>query len=277
MVARDLDLPYSPAHAVLSIRTAARPQRPEHAKDFPMLATTRKDTIENIIRLLNDPRLFREQAYIGGKWRSAETGAVCPVTNPSTGAVIGTVPNLGVKETRTAIDAAAAAFPAWRALLPQQRAALIRRWYDLIIENAEDLAVLMTAEQGKPLAEARGEIQYAASFVEWFAEESKRVNVEGVTPHLPDCAMTVRREPVGVTAAVTPWNFPSAMITRKAAAALAAGCPMVVRPANETPFSALALAELGERAGLPAGFSRWSPVIRRPSSANCAPTRWCAR
>jgi succinate-semialdehyde dehydrogenase len=218
-----------------------------------MLASSMKETAENVIRMLRDPCLFREQAYIGGKWRSAENGRVCVVTNPSTGAVIGTVPNMGAAETRAAIDAAAAAFPAWRALLPQERAARLRRWHELMVEHAEDLAVLMTFEQGKPLAEARGEIQYAASFTEWFAEEAKRVNVENVTPHLPDCAMTVRRAPVGVSAAVTPWNFPSAMITRKAAAALAAGCPMVVRPASETPFSALALAELGERAGLSAG------------------------
>src|SRR5690606_8840844 len=137
--------------------------------------------------------------------------------------------------------------------LPQERSVRLRRWYELMLENREDLAVIMTAEQGKPLAESRGEIDYAAGFVEWFAEEAKRVNVESVTPHLPDCAMVIRREPIGVTAAVTPWNFPSAMITRKAAAALAAGCPMVVRPATETPFSALALAELAERAGIPAG------------------------
>lgn len=212
-----------------------------------------KDVSQNPIRLLRDPRLFREQAYIGGKWSSAETGRVCAVTNPSTGGTIGTVPNMGAAETRSAIGAAATAFPAWRALLPQDRAARLRRWYELLVEHREDLAVLVTLEQGKPLAEAREEILYAASFVEWFAEEARRVNVESVTAHLPDCAMVVRREPIGVTAAVTPWNFPSAMVTRKAAAALAAGCPMVVRPATETPFSALALAELGERAGLPPG------------------------
>ncbi|WP_119459436.1 NAD-dependent succinate-semialdehyde dehydrogenase [Rhodospirillaceae bacterium SYSU D60014] len=211
------------------------------------------DGLESVTGLLRDARLFREQAYIDGKWRPADGGAVCEVTNPSTGASIGWVPDMGVAETRAAIAAAAAAFPSWRALLPQERSARLRRWYELMIDNREDLAIIMTAEQGKPLSESRGEIDYAAGFVEWFAEEAKRVNVEGITPHLPDCSMILRREPIGVTAAVTPWNFPSAMITRKAAAALAAGCPMVVRPAAETPFSALALAELAERAGIPAG------------------------
>jgi len=221
-------------------------------EEYPMLAR-KKEGFESVTGRLRDPRLFREQAYIGGKWRPADDGSVSAVTNPSTGAPIGCVPDMGAAETKAAIDAAAAAFPAWRALLPQERSVRLRRWYELMLENREDLAVIMTAEQGKPLAESRGEIDYAAGFVEWFAEEAKRVNVESVTPHLPDCAMVIRREPIGVTAAVTPWNFPSAMITRKAAAALAAGCPMVVRPATETPFSALALAELAERAGIPAG------------------------
>ncbi|MGQ9370276.1 NAD-dependent succinate-semialdehyde dehydrogenase [Azospirillum sp. A39] len=208
---------------------------------------------ENPLRRLTDPRLFREQAYVGGKWRSARDGAVLAVTNPSTAATIGHVPDLGAADAEAAIAAAQAALPAWSAALPQERAAVLRRWHGEMIANREDLAVLMTAEQGKPLAEARGEIDYAASFVEWFAEEARRVNVETVTPHLPDCTMSVRRVPVGVAAAVTPWNFPSAMITRKAAAALAAGCPMVVRPASETPYSALALAELADRAGVPPG------------------------
>jgi succinate-semialdehyde dehydrogenase len=211
---------------------------------------------------LNDPRLFREQAYIGGKWTAAQDGKVIAVTNPATGAQLGVVPALGAAETEAAIAAAAAAFPAWRRLLPQQRAACLRRWYELMLAAKDDLALIMTLEQGKPLAEAEGEIAYAASFVEWFAEQAKRVDVEGVTPHLANRQMSVRREPIGVTAAVTPWNFPSAMITRKAAAALAAGCPMVVRPASETPYSALALAELAERAGIPAGvFS----VVTGPS------------
>jgi succinate-semialdehyde dehydrogenase len=211
------------------------------------------DLTETNLTRLGDPRLFREQAYIGGRWCSAESGAVCAVTNPSTGAFLGTVPDMGAGETRAAIDAAASALPAWRAKLPQERAAILRRWHDLMLANREDLALLMTLEQGKPLAEARGEIDYAASFIAWFAEEGRRLDIEGITPHLPDCTMSLRREPVGVVAAVTPWNFPSAMLTRKAAAALAAGCTVIARPATETPYSALVLAELGERAGLPAG------------------------
>jgi aspartate-semialdehyde dehydrogenase len=207
----------------------------------------------NALSNLKDPRLFREQAYVDGKWTAARDGRVIEVTNPATGGQLGVVPALGAAETEAAIAAAAEAFPAWRKLLPQERAARLRRWHQLMLEAQADLALLMTLEQGKPLAEAEGEIAYAASFIEWFAEEARRVNVEGITPHLPNRQMSVRREPVGVVAAVTPWNFPSAMITRKAAAALAAGCPIVVRPASETPYSALALAELAERAGIPAG------------------------
>jgi succinate-semialdehyde dehydrogenase len=210
-------------------------------------------TARNELSNLKDPRLFREQAYIGGKWTAAADGKVIAITNPASGARLGVVPALGAAETELAIAAAAKAFPAWRRLLPQERAARLRRWYELMIDARADLALLMTLEQGKPLAEAEGEIAYAASFIEWFAEEAKRVNVEGITPHLPNRQMSVRREPIGVVAAITPWNFPSAMITRKAAAALAAGCPIVVRPASETPYSALALAELAERAGIPAG------------------------
>jgi len=207
----------------------------------------------NELSNLRDPRLFREHAYVGGKWTAAQSGKVIAVRNPASGEQLGVVPALGAAETEAAIAAAAKAYPAWRRLLPQQRAAYLRRWYELMTLARDDLALLMTLEQGKPLADAQGEIEYAASFVEWFAEEGKRVNVEGVTPHLPSREMGVRREPVGVAAAITPWNFPSAMITRKAAAALAAGCPMVVRPASETPYSALALAELADRAGIPAG------------------------
>ncbi len=219
-------------------------------------------TARNELSRLNDPRLFREQAYVGGKWTAALDGSVVAVTNPATGEQLGVVPALGGAETEAAIMAAAAAFPAWRKLLPQQRGAILRRWYELMIAAKDDLALIMTLEQGKPLAESEGEIAYAASFIEWFAEEARRVNVEGITPHLPNRQMSVRREPIGVVAAITPWNFPSAMITRKAAAALAAGCPMVVRPASETPYSALALAELAERAGIPAGvFS----VVTGPS------------
>jgi len=202
---------------------------------------------------LTDVHLHRERAFIGGQWVEAPSGDVRVVTNASTDRVLGTIPMLGVEETRSAIDAAARALPGWRALLPQERARFLRRWFELIVENKEDLALLMTLEQGKPLDDSRGEIDYAASFVEWYAEEAKRVNVEGVSPHLPDRTMIVRREPLGVVALVTPWNFPTAMITRKAGAALGAGCTIVIRPANETPFSATALGALAERAGLPAG------------------------
>jgi aspartate-semialdehyde dehydrogenase len=202
---------------------------------------------------LTDPRLFREFASIGGRWCSAHSGATIEVTDPATGETIGHVPDMGAAEARQAIAAAQGAFGAWRSRLPQERSRILRAWHDQITANRDDLAILMTIEQGKPLADALGEIDYAASFVEWFAEEAKRIDGEMPTSHLPNRSMSVRREAIGVTAAVTPWNFPAAMITRKAAAALAAGCTMVVRPASETPFSALALAELGERAGIPAG------------------------
>lgn len=206
------------------------------------------------LRRLADPCLLREHAYIDGKWTAADSRRVIEVHSPADGAWLGTVPDMGAAETARAVEAAAAAFPAWAALLPQERSARLRGWGDLMMAHQDDLALLMTLEQGKPLAEARGEIAYAASFLDWFADEAKRAHdAPGVTSHLPNRAMMVRREPIGVTAAITPWNFPSAMITRKAGAALAAGCTMVVRPANETPFSALVLAELAERAGLPAG------------------------
>lgn len=218
-----------------------------------MLAVSHTPRTEDVAGRLRDPALFREHGYSAGTWRAAEDGGVCLVTNPSTGLALGTVPAMGAAETRAAIDAAQAAFRTWRRTLPQERGALLRRWHDLMQQHAEDLAVLMVLEQGKPLAEARGEIQYAAGFIDFYAAEAARVNAEGITPHLPDCTMTVKREPVGVVACVTPWNFPSAMITRKAAAALAAGCTVVVRPATETPYSALALADLAERAGFPAG------------------------
>lgn len=202
---------------------------------------------------LQDPRLLRELAYVDGKWRAGAKGRTRDVQDPASGESLGAVACLDEAEATEAIEAAERAFPAWRALLPQQRAAYLRAWYEAICEAREDLATLMTLEQGKPIAEARGEIDYAASFVEWYAEEAKRVTVEQVMPHLPQADMVVRREPVGVAALVTPWNFPSAMITRKAAAALAAGCSVVVHPSMETPFSALALAELADRVGLPAG------------------------
>lgn len=202
---------------------------------------------------LTDWRLFREQAYIAGKWCAADNGQTVEVTNPSNGVVIGTVPKMGATETRRAIDAAEAAYPAWRALLPQERGDILMRWHDLMLANKEDLAILMTLEQGKSLDDSRGEINYAASFIKWFAAEASRCYGDYIPSHLPNRHLISRREPIGVTAAITPWNFPSAMITRKAAAALAVGCPMVVRPATETPYSALALAELADLAGFPAG------------------------
>ena len=203
---------------------------------------------------LNDPTLLQQLAYIDGQWVPADSGATLPVTNPATGALLGSVPNMGAAETRRAIAAAAAAMPAWAAKTAKERATVLRRWHDLMMANQEDLAVLMTAEQGKPLTEARGEVAYAASFIEWFAEEGKRLYGEIIPGHQPDKRIVVLRQPVGVVAAITPWNFPAAMITRKAGPALAAGCPIVIKPATQTPFSALAMAVLADRAGLPKGL-----------------------
>jgi succinate-semialdehyde dehydrogenase/glutarate-semialdehyde dehydrogenase len=202
---------------------------------------------------LQDPRLFKEQCFIDGSWASADGGGTLPVHNPATAAALGTVPNMGTGETRRAIAAAAAALPPWAARTAKERAVLMRRWFDLMLANQDDLAVLMTAEQGKPLAESKGEIAYAASFIEWFAEEGKRLYGDIIPGHQSDKRILVLRQPVGVVAAITPWNFPSAMITRKAGPALAAGCTMVCKPATQTPYSALALAELADRAGIPKG------------------------
>jgi aspartate-semialdehyde dehydrogenase len=202
---------------------------------------------------LAEPSLLRSFAYVGGRWTAAGDGRTIKVTDPADGARLGEVACLSGTESAAAVDAASAAFAGWAALLPQERSRLLRRWFELMTVHRDDLARIMTAEQGKPISEAEGEIDYAASFVEFYAEEAKRPNIESVTSHLPDAEVEVWREPVGVAALITPWNFPSAMITRKAAAALAAGCTVVVHPSAETPFSALALAELGERAGLPAG------------------------
>ncbi|RTL34018.1 MAG: NAD-dependent succinate-semialdehyde dehydrogenase [Rhodocyclaceae bacterium] len=202
---------------------------------------------------LKDMSLLRQQAFIDGAWADALDGATHAVVNPDTGAEIARVPDRGADETEQAIDAAARALPAWRARSAKDRAGLLRRWYELILANQEDLAVLMTCEQGKPLAEARGEVAYGASFVEWFAEEGKRVYGETIPAPTPDKRLIAIRQPVGVTAAITPWNFPIAMITRKVAPALAAGCTSVVKPAEATPLCALALAELAQRAGIPAG------------------------
>lgn len=197
--------------------------------------------------------MFRQQAFINGEWLDADSGQTIKVTNPATGEVIGTVPKMGTAETRRAIEAADKALPAWRALTAKERSAKLRRWFELMIENQEDLARLMTTEQGKPLAEAKGEIVYAASFIEWFAEEGKRIYGDTIPGHQPDKRLIVIKQPIGVTAAITPWNFPAAMITRKAGPALAAGCTMVLKPASQTPYSALALVELANRAGIPAG------------------------
>ncbi|MER8425456.1 NAD-dependent succinate-semialdehyde dehydrogenase [Mesorhizobium sp. M1403] len=202
---------------------------------------------------LADRRLLRELAYVDGHWTASETAESFEVTDPATGSTVAFVAALDARQTTSAIDAASRAFPAWRALLPQERSKILRKWFDLIVAAKNDLALLMTLEQGKPLKESLGEIDYAASFVEWYAEETKRLNAESVTSHLPGAEMMVRREPLGVVGVVTPWNFPAAMLTRKAAAALAAGCTIAAHPSSETPLSALALAELGERAGLPAG------------------------
>jgi succinate-semialdehyde dehydrogenase/glutarate-semialdehyde dehydrogenase len=202
---------------------------------------------------LKDPSLLRQQGYINGKWVNADSGKAIDVTNPATGEVLGTVPNMGNAETRRAIEAANAAWPAWRRKTAKERANIMRKWFNLMMENQEDLAMLMTAEQGKPIAESRGEIAYGASFVEWFAEEAKRIYGDTIPQHQPDKRLVVIKEPIGVVAAITPWNFPNAMITRKCAPALAAGCPVVIKPATQTPLSATALAELAERAGIPAG------------------------
>ncbi|MFA5677194.1 MAG: NADP-dependent succinate-semialdehyde dehydrogenase [Pseudomonas sp.] len=203
---------------------------------------------------LNVPELFRQQAFIDGKWCEAEGGQRTDIFNPATGERLGSVPDMGAAETRHAIAAAQAAQPAWRRRTAKERALVLRRWFELIMQHQEDLARIMTAEQGKPLAEARGEIAYAASFIEWFAEEAKRVYGDLIPGHQADKRILVQKEPVGVTVAITPWNFPAAMITRKAAPALAAGCSMVLKPAPQTPFSALALVHLAEQAGLPAGL-----------------------
>jgi len=202
---------------------------------------------------LQDPKLLKERCYIDGAWAPADGGATLPVHNPATGETLGVIPNMGTAETRRAIRAAAAAQPAWAARTAKERANLLRRWFELIIANQDDLAVLMTAEQGKPLAEAKGEIAYAASFIEWFAEEAKRIYGDVIPGHQTDKRILVLRQPVGVVAAITPWNFPAAMITRKAGPALAAGCTFVCKPATQTPYSALALAELADRAGIPKG------------------------
>jgi succinate-semialdehyde dehydrogenase/glutarate-semialdehyde dehydrogenase len=202
---------------------------------------------------LNDAALFRQASYVNGAWVQARSGATIDVDNPATGAILGTVPKLGAAETREAIDAAARAFPEWRRKTAKERAVVLRRWFDLMMQHQEDLARLMTMEQGKPITESRGEVAYAASFLEWFGEEAKRVYGDTIPGHQGDKRIVVLKQPIGVVACITPWNFPLAMITRKAGPALASGCTVVLKPASQTPFSALALAELAERAGVPAG------------------------
>ena len=212
------------------------------------LMETHQDT-----RHLKNASLFRQRAFLDGQWCDAESGATIRVCNPATGALVGTVPKMGPSETRRAIEAASKAMPAWRAKTAKERAAILRRWYELILANQDDLAVLMTTEQGKPLAEAKAEVAFGAAFLEWFAEEAKRVYGDVIPPHQADKRILVLKQPVGVCGAITPWNFPSAMVTRKAGPALAAGCTMVLKPASQTPFSALALAALAHEAGVPNG------------------------
>jgi succinate-semialdehyde dehydrogenase / glutarate-semialdehyde dehydrogenase len=211
---------------------------------------------------LSDPRLLRQANYIDGKWVQADSGATIEVRNPANGELVGEVPSLGAAETRRAIEAANRAYPAWRAMLAGERSVILRRLNDLMLENKEDLALIMTAEQGKPLTESRGEILYAASFIEWFAEEGKRVYGDTIPQNAKGRRVLVFKEPIGVFAAITPWNFPAAMITRKAGPGWAVGCTAVIRPASQTPFSALAIADLCERAGMPAGVCN---VITGPS------------
>ncbi|MCB6184816.1 NADP-dependent succinate-semialdehyde dehydrogenase [Leeia sp. TBRC 13508] len=202
---------------------------------------------------LKDPGLLKSQCYINGEWLNADNGESIPVTNPATGEVIGSIPKMGAVETRRAVEAANVAFKTWRKKTAKERANILRKWFDLMMASQDDLAAILTAEQGKPLAEAKGEIAYGASYIEWFAEEAKRIYGDVIPQPANDKRVVVIKEPIGVCAAVTPWNFPNAMITRKAAPALAAGCTMVIKPATQTPLSALAIAVLAERAGIPAG------------------------
>ncbi len=246
---------------------------------------------------LQDPSLLREQCYLNGQWTGADSGRMRPIHNPANSTVVAHVPDMGEVETRRAIDGAMAAWPSWRSRPARERSVFLRKWHDLILAHAEDLALIMTYEQGKPLAEARGEIAYAASFIEWFSEEAKRTYGDTIPSPAPNRHIVVVKQPVGVCAIITPWNFPAAMITRKVAPALAAGCTVVAKPAEQTPLTALALAELASRAGFPAGVFQVltgnpqcvgavltsSPLVRKLSftgstqtgrllMAQCAPT-----
>jgi succinate-semialdehyde dehydrogenase/glutarate-semialdehyde dehydrogenase len=224
------------------------------------MATATAEIVKGVF--LQDASLFRQQCYVDGKWLDAKSRKSIDVVNPASGLVIGTVPAFSGAETRAAIEAANKAWPAWRAKTAKERAVILRKWYDLMMANQEDLAIIMTAEQGKPMAESRGEIGYGGSFIEWFAEEGKRAYGDVIPQPMNDRRIVVTKEPVGVVGMITPWNFPNAMITRKAGPALAAGCTVIARPATSTPFSALALCELAERAGIPAGVFN---VITGPS------------
>jgi succinate-semialdehyde dehydrogenase/glutarate-semialdehyde dehydrogenase len=218
---------------------------------FPMAGSSTPTTSPALP--ITDQRLFRQQCYIGGQWVNAADGKTIPVTNPADGKTLGTVPSVSAEEVAQAIESAQAALPAWRAETARARAVILRRWFDLCMANQDDLAAILTLEQGKPLAEARGEIAYGSGFIEWFSEEARRVYGDVIPPNLPGRRIVVVKEPIGVAATITPWNFPNAMITRKVGAALAAGCTVVCKPATATPYSALALAELAERAGVPKG------------------------
>lgn len=202
---------------------------------------------------LQSTELFQQQAYINGQWLAAQSNAMVPVTNPATGEEIGTIPNMGAAEATQAVEAAYTALQSWKALTAQNRADILLTWYKLVLDHTDELALIMTIEQGKPLAEAKGEVRYAASFIQWFAEEGKRIYGDVIPTVNNQQRFIISKEPVGVVAAITPWNFPIAMITRKAAPALAAGCTVVIKPANETPYCALAIAKLAEKAGIPAG------------------------
>src|SRR6266446_4819909 len=210
-------------------------------------------SMEAIAMKLTDAKLFRQQCYIDGAWVDADGRGTIAVENPANGERLGTVPKMGADETRRAIEAADRAWPSWRAKTAKERAVILRKWFELMMANQEDLAQLMTAEQGKPLTESRGEIAYAAAFIEWFGEEGKRTYGDTIPSHGVDKRIVVLKQPIGVCGAITPWNFPAAMITRKAGPAIASGCTMVLKPASQTPFSALALCELAERAGVPKG------------------------
>lgn len=202
---------------------------------------------------LKDKSLLETRCLIDGEWVGADSGETIDVTNPATGDALGTIPKMGADETRRAIEAAQVALKSWRKKTAKERAQILRRWFDLCMENEDDLALIMTLEQGKPLAESHGEVAYAAGFIEWFGEEAKRVYGDTIPAHAPDKRIIVTKEPIGVVAAITPWNFPAAMVTRKAAPALAAGCTVVLKPATQTPYSAIALVKLAERAGVPKG------------------------